>query len=116
MRKSKHTRFDRSLYSSVDETIDFHSTVCTVFEHLQSDSCQPAAFHKTLDKLARDGRLLHHITQNVDCIEHDYLPLMRRQYVFTAKSTSPDARNAIGPVSSSHNCSEAVIYQTVRTA
>ncbi|CZR67361.1 uncharacterized protein PAC_17260 [Phialocephala subalpina] len=38
MRKSKQTRFDRFLYS-VDETIDFYSTACTMFEHLHLDSC-----------------------------------------------------------------------------
>jgi len=69
MRKSKQTSFDRSLYSSPDETTRFHSTVCSMFEHLQSDSHKPTAFHKIMDKLASEHRLLHHITQNIDCIE-----------------------------------------------
>ena len=36
MRKSKQTSFDRSLYSSTDETIRFHSMICEMFEHLKS--------------------------------------------------------------------------------
>ncbi|KAH6666144.1 DHS-like NAD/FAD-binding domain-containing protein [Halenospora varia] len=69
MRKSEHTSFDRSLYFSAEETGAFHSTICTMFEHLRSDSCQPTKFHNTLEELARSGQLLCHLTQNIDCME-----------------------------------------------
>ncbi|RDL30197.1 uncharacterized protein BP5553_10475 [Venustampulla echinocandica] len=69
IQKSRQTSFDRCLYSSPDETIRFHSTICSMFEHGQSDLCEPTRFHKVMDKLARERRLLRHITQNIDCIE-----------------------------------------------
>jgi hypothetical protein len=53
MRKSKQTSFDRSLYSSPDEIIRFHSTVRGMFERLHSDLTEPSPFHKVMDELAR---------------------------------------------------------------
>jgi hypothetical protein len=70
MRKSKQTSFDRSLYSSSDEIIRFHSTVCGMFERLYSDSTEPSPFHKVMDELARSRPHFQHYTQNIDCIEH----------------------------------------------
>ena len=118
MRKSKHTSFGRLLYSSVDEAATFHFTVCSMFEHLQSNSCQPTAFHMALDTVVWHVMAGFYTTSRRISIasSNGYLRLMRRQYVFTAKSTSPDVGNAIGPMSSSRNCSEAVMYQTARTA
>ncbi|KAH6694378.1 DHS-like NAD/FAD-binding domain-containing protein, partial [Leptodontidium sp. MPI-SDFR-AT-0119] len=69
IRKSKQTSFDRSLYSSSVEATQFHSTVCSMFAHTKSDSCQPTPFHKTMATLAHEHRLLLHITQNIDCVE-----------------------------------------------
>ncbi|KAH6667210.1 DHS-like NAD/FAD-binding domain-containing protein, partial [Halenospora varia] len=31
--------------------------------------CTPTPFHRLLDNLAHEQRLLHHITQNFDCVE-----------------------------------------------
>lgn len=36
----------------------------------RSKRAEPTAFHHFLDELARNGRLLRHYTQNIDCIEH----------------------------------------------
>jgi NAD-dependent histone deacetylase SIR2 len=67
MRESKRTSFDRSLYASSEETTLFYSTVCKMFEHQQL--CKPTPFHRFLDELAIDRRLLRHFTQNIDCID-----------------------------------------------
>ncbi|KAH6668515.1 DHS-like NAD/FAD-binding domain-containing protein [Halenospora varia] len=69
MRKSKQTSFDRSLYSSSDEIIRFHSTVRGMFERLHSDLTEPSPFHKVMDELARSRPHFQHYTQNIDCIE-----------------------------------------------
>ncbi len=60
---------DRSLYFFSQDIRRFHSTILKLFEHLQSDSCMPTPFHRLMDSLAHEQRLLHHITQNFDCVE-----------------------------------------------
>jgi NAD-dependent histone deacetylase SIR2 len=40
-----------------------------MFSRGKSDLFKPSPFHELLDKLAREGRLLYHITQNIDCAE-----------------------------------------------
>ena len=69
MRKSKQTSFDRSLYSSPEEMISFHSTVRGMCERLHSDLTEPSAFHKVMDELARTRPHFRHYTQNIDCVE-----------------------------------------------
>ena len=69
MRKCKHFSFHRSLYSSSVEATQFHSTVCSMFAHTQSDLCQPTPFHNTMATLAHEQKLTLHITQNIDCVE-----------------------------------------------
>jgi len=69
MRKSKQTSFDRSLYSSSEEIISFHSTVRGMCERLYSDLTQPSPFHKVIDELARTRPHFRHYTQNIDCVE-----------------------------------------------
>ncbi|KAH8792199.1 DHS-like NAD/FAD-binding domain-containing protein [Hyaloscypha sp. PMI_1271] len=80
MRKSKKASFDRSLYLSADETRRFHSTILEMFDHLQSESFRPPAFHRFMDMLARERRLLRHITQNFDCIEQQ-LPALEAKTI-----------------------------------
>jgi NAD-dependent SIR2 family protein deacetylase len=70
MRKSKQTSFDRSLYSSSNEMISFHSTVRGMCERLYSDLTEPSPFHKVMDELARTCPHFRHYTQNIDCVEH----------------------------------------------
>jgi NAD+-dependent protein deacetylase SIR2 len=40
-----------------------------LFNHLRADSTRPTQFHKLLQELANEHRLLHHYTQNIDCLE-----------------------------------------------
>lgn len=69
LRKTRMVPYDRSLYFSSQDTVRFHSTIIIFFEHLKSDSCMPTPFHRLLDNLAQEQRLLYHITQNFDCAE-----------------------------------------------
>ena len=69
MRKSKQTSFDRSLYSSSEKMISFHSTVRDICKRLHSDLTEPLAFHKVIDKFARTRPHFRHYTQNIDCVE-----------------------------------------------
>ncbi|KAH8587214.1 DHS-like NAD/FAD-binding domain-containing protein, partial [Bisporella sp. PMI_857] len=69
LRKSGMAPFDRSLYFFSQDISRFHSTILKLLEHLQSDSCIPTPFHRLMDNIAHEQRLLHHITQNFDCVE-----------------------------------------------
>lgn len=85
-----------------------------MYKHLHSDSIVPTSFHKAIDKLAGEGRLLGHITQNFDCIQQSDLKVKTiRLY---DKLTKRDARNATGPVNSNCVCFHVLIYHTVRDA
>ncbi|PVH70126.1 DHS-like NAD/FAD-binding domain-containing protein, partial [Cadophora sp. DSE1049] len=80
LRKSKMAPLDRSLYFFAQDIRRFHSTILELFERLQSDSCMPTPFHRLMDNLAHEQRLLHHITQNFDCVEQQ-LPALEAKTV-----------------------------------
>ena len=68
IRKSARTSFDISVYNSPVDTDRFHAMVRDISR--RSERAEPTAFHHFLDELARNGCLLRHYTQNIDCIEH----------------------------------------------
>lgn len=61
LRKSNRSPFNISAYNNPSETAEF--------SFLDSDHIKtfhPTLFHKVLDQLARDGRLLRHYAQYID--------------------------------------------------
>jgi len=69
IQKSKQTSFNRSLYSSFDKIISFHSIVCGMYKRLHSDLTEPLPFHKDIGKLAQTRPHFRHYIQNINCIE-----------------------------------------------
>lgn len=67
IRKSAQTTFDMSVYSSPVETDRSHTMVRNMSR--LSAQAEPTLFHCFLDGLARNGCLLRHYTQNINCIE-----------------------------------------------
>lgn len=67
MRKSGQVSFDLSVYNSSVDTDRFHTMVRDM--STLSDLAEPTVFHTFMNKLACDGRLRRHYTQNIDCIE-----------------------------------------------
>lgn len=68
IRKSARTSFDISVYNSPIDTDRFHAMIRDMSR--LSILAKPTSFHHFLDGLARNGCLLRHYTQNIDCIEH----------------------------------------------
>ena len=68
IRKSARISFDLSVYNSPVDTDRFHAMVRDM--RRLSAQAEPTSFHRFLDGLAHNGRLLRHYTQNIDCIEH----------------------------------------------
>ena len=62
-KKQKHL-----VYSSPVDTDRFHTMIRDISR--RSERAEPTAFHHFLNELARNGCLLRHYTQNIDCIEH----------------------------------------------
>jgi NAD-dependent histone deacetylase SIR2 len=79
MRKSRQTSFDVNLYRFSDDKAQFYSTIRGIYEHI-SACTSPSKFHHFMDDLAREGRLLRHYTQNIDCLERQ-LPDLERKTV-----------------------------------
>lgn len=67
MRKSGQASFDRSVYASSIAMAQLHNMLRDLWK--LSTQAAPTVFHLFIDAIARDGRLLRHYTQNVDCIE-----------------------------------------------
>lgn len=59
--------FDSSVYSSKDSTKKFHAMINQLYDMTQES--EPTEFHKLLDDISSEGRLLRHYTQNIDCLE-----------------------------------------------
>lgn len=67
IRKSSHSLFDISAYDSAEATERFHTLIRDLSR--RSANARPTKFHGFLDRLAGEGRLLRHYTQNINCIE-----------------------------------------------
>ena len=67
LRGSARSSFDASVYCSGAETRRFYAMLYDL--QRQSMRATPTAFHHFVDSLARNGSLLRHYTQNIDCIE-----------------------------------------------
>lgn len=76
MREAGQSSFNISVYNSAVDTDRFHSLVRSTW--VLSHHAEPTIFHEFLDGLAKDGRLLHHYTQNIDCVEQRLPDLMER--------------------------------------
>jgi NAD-dependent histone deacetylase SIR2 len=59
--------FDSSVYSSGETTAKFHAMINQL--HNMTQESEPTEFHRFLDEISSDGRLLRHYTQNIDCLE-----------------------------------------------
>ncbi|KAL9099510.1 MAG: hypothetical protein Q9163_004999 [Psora crenata] len=67
-----------SSYASNERTKTLHKTIQEIM--LKAEEAPPTAFHNWLEKLARDGRLVRHYTQNFDCLEGK-LPLLQAKTI-----------------------------------
>ena len=76
MRKSGQVCFDRSVYASSIGMVQLHNVLRDLWK--LSTQATPTVFHMLMDTIARDGRLLRHYTQNVDCIEQRLPDLSKR--------------------------------------
>lgn len=59
--------FDSSVYSDGESTAKFHAMINQLYQ-MTSES-EPTQFHRLMDSISQDGRLLRHYTQNIDCLE-----------------------------------------------
>ena len=60
--------FDSSVYNDGESTAKFHAMVNTL--HEMTSMSKPTEFHRMMDHVSEDGRLLRHYTQNIDCLEN----------------------------------------------
>lgn len=67
LRKGNRSLFDISAYNNARETENFHIMIHKISR--LSAQATPTTFHKFLNKLADEGRLLRYYTQNIDYIE-----------------------------------------------
>jgi len=76
MKRSRQNVFDVSIYNSPSDIIRFHSLIHDLRK--LAIKAEPSIFHNYLNRLAEEGRLLRHYTQNIDCIEQTLCNLSER--------------------------------------
>ncbi|CCH41632.1 NAD-dependent deacetylase hst4 [Wickerhamomyces ciferrii] len=76
--------FDSNVYRDYESTAKFHAMIRQLYE-LTNES-EPTDFHKMLNDISKDGRLLRLYTQNIDCLETDLSDL---QTTVPIKSNPP---------------------------
>ncbi|CDR46072.1 CYFA0S21e02124g1_1 [Cyberlindnera fabianii] len=59
--------FDSSVYSDGETTAMFHAMINQLYD--MTENSKPTDFHKIMDTVSSEGRLLRHYTQNIDCLE-----------------------------------------------
>lgn len=59
--------FDHNLYRDSESTGKFHAMINQL--HSMISETEPTDFHKLLDSVSNEGRLLRLYTQNIDCLE-----------------------------------------------
>jgi NAD-dependent histone deacetylase SIR2 len=61
--------FDSSVYSDGESTAKFHAMINQLYEMTQNS--KPTPFHKLINTVSKESRLLRHYTQNIDCLESE---------------------------------------------
>lgn len=68
LKASGKQMFDASVvYNDLDSTHNFHSTMRKL--HKLCSTSQPTPFHKCINHISQDNRLLRLYTQNIDCLD-----------------------------------------------